>query len=62
MFPSDLNNDGSEFERVRAITEKTLVSMFVLETKVDSRSCLGFLARGSGEYKYAGCLDKNILW
>ena len=46
MFPPDLTQKGSEFPRVGAATEKTLVTMFVLTLGTKSRSENGCGAHG----------------
>ena len=64
LFPTDLRLTASEFHRVGAATEKTLVPTIVLilgtkRLEFDDRSCLGCRAGVSSECKYAGCLDES---
>ena len=65
IFPTWLTLTGTEFHRVGAATEKTLVPTFVLTLGTQSRLelhdryCLSCLAGVSSKGKYAGCLDDS---
>ena len=65
ILPSDLTLPGSEFYTVGAATEKARVPAFVFirgmcrGLLLVERSCLGFLAGFSIEFRYAGCIDES---